>query len=506
VLAIIQFDCGVSSLIDELIAAGRLPTLAALRESGRWQTLDTPALHFPAGTYHTLYSGQPLGEQSQHYAFMWNPERQRVDYRTAFPAPKTVWERAADAGKTALVLDPYESHLPSAINGTVLSGWQFENVMSLERWASPARAERELGRLFGRPPLLQEVFGRPTAKYLLRVRKLLLAAPDRLASVATHLIARDSPDLLWVAMMASHLAGHWFWDLSRFSADFDPDLRSVLEGTLPEVYEATDAALGRILRALPDDADLIVFSPMGMGPEYSRVDILPAMLDAVLSGKPAEGGDSGLLWKVRDAVPVEARAVVARLTGRWLTQQLTTRLSTARTDWSQTRAFMLPSDHHGQIRLNLRGRERDGIVAPEDVDALIAEITEGLLSFRESDGSPSVADVWRTRDLLPDAPLVDMLPDLVVRFNQTEMPDDGASRSDRFGEVRRAGVGTGRTGGHNTDAWIALRPGAARLRDVEQPAVVDIPATVCELLGLPADDVAGDPLLEPVSVPTAQPA
>jgi predicted AlkP superfamily phosphohydrolase/phosphomutase len=505
-LAVIQFDCGVSSLIDELIDAGRLPTLAGLRETGRWQALGTPALHFPAGTYHTLYSGRPLGEQSQHYAFMWDPARQRVSYRTAFPAPKTVWERAAEAGKTALIVDPYESHLPGAIDGTVLSGWQFENVMSLERWSSPASADREMGRLFGRPPLLQEVFGRPTAKYLMRVRKLLLAGPERVASVATHLIARDEPELVWIAMMASHLAGHWFWDLSRFAGDFDPDVLSVLEGTLAEVYEATDVALGRIIRALPDDADLIVFSPMGMGPEYSRVDILPGMLDAVLSGKPAAGGDSGLLWKVRDAVPVEARAVVARLTGRRLTQQLTTRLSTARTDWSRTRAFMVPSDHHGQIRFNVRGRERDGIVAPEDVDALAAEITDGLLSFRESDGSRSIAEVWRTRELMPDAPHVDMLPDLVVRFNPTLMPADGVSRSDRHGEVRRAGVGTGRTGGHNTDAWIALRPGAARLRDVERPEVVDIPATVCALLGLPADDVAGDPLLEPVPVPTAQPA
>ena len=29
-------------------------------------------------------------------------------------------------------------------------------------------------------------------------------------------------------------------------------------------------------------------------------------------------------------------------------------------DWSQTRAFALPSDQHGWVRINLRGREAQG--------------------------------------------------------------------------------------------------------------------------------------------------
>src|SRR5256885_8916367 len=31
-------------------------------------------------------------------------------------------------------------------------------------------------------------------------------------------------------------------------------------------------------------------------------------------------------------------------------------------DWARTRAFSLPTDQHGWIRINLRGRERAGIV------------------------------------------------------------------------------------------------------------------------------------------------
>jgi hypothetical protein len=507
VLAIVQFDCAATPLLERLIGEGRLPALAQLRERGQWTVLDTPAMHFPAGTYHSLYSGHTLARHGQHYAFQWQPEHQRLEYRTAFDRPPTVWERADAAGLSTLVIDPYESQQPAVRNGTVLSGWQFENVISLERWSAPAAATGELTRLFGRAPLLQEVFGRPTARYLLGIRRRLLAGPPRIAAAATHLIARDQPDFAWITFLSAHLAGHMFWDTSEVAAGFDADTRRLLDTTLAEVYEACDAAIGRIVSALPDGSDLILMSPMGMDRETSRVDVLPAMLAAVLSGRPADPGAGGLLWRMRGAVPIRARAAVARAGGRRLTQQLTCRLSVLRTDWSQTRAFMLPSDHHGQIRLNVRGRDRDGIVDPADADALAAEIADGLMSFREPDGTRSIAEVWRTRDVMPPgAPALDALPDLVVRFARTPMPADGTSRSEQFGSVVRDGPGSGRSGGHNTDAWALLAPATAAVRDVDRPGVLDIPATVCSLLGLPTDDLDGDPLLERAQRPAPAPA
>ena len=53
------------------------------------------------------------------------------------------------------------------------------------------------------------------------------------------------------------------------------------------------------------------------------------------------------------------------------------RLETPARDWSQVRAFALPSDTTGYVRLNLRGRERDGIVSPAAAEALRDEIAQG---------------------------------------------------------------------------------------------------------------------------------
>src|SRR5438132_2989374 len=214
-LGVVQFDASSVQLLERLLAEGRLPTLAALRTRGRWIGLETPATHFPAGTYATLYSGLGVADHGMYYAFQWSPAEQRLRWRESFPQPVTIWERLAASGRSALVVDPYETARPRGLRGVVLSGWQFVNVMSLHRWSAPASAQRELARLFGRPRRLEEVFGRPSARGLLALRQLLLDATRRVADVTIHLLERDSFDLVWVNFLAAHLGGHLLWDLSQ---------------------------------------------------------------------------------------------------------------------------------------------------------------------------------------------------------------------------------------------------------------------------------------------------
>jgi len=63
-------------------------------------------------------------------------------------------------------------------------------------------------------------------------------------------------------------------------------------------------------------------------------------------------------------------------------------------DWSKTRAYALGL---GGIYLNLRGREKDGIVSPAEVPALVAEITNKLLLLRdEAHAAKAVRAVYDT--------------------------------------------------------------------------------------------------------------
>ena len=391
-LAILQLDAISRPIVERMLGEGRLPTLAGLSARGEWRKLQTPATYYTGATHPTLYSGVELGEHSQYYLFQWSPEEQRIRYRRSFDAPELVWERLARSGRRTLAIDPYEGVPPRGPAGVVLSGVQFFNFLGLERWASPRDAGRTVRRFSGRSPYADEVFGEPWLPGLLSLRRRLAQAPGRLGDAAVGLLGERSFDLVWLTFLSTHIGGHQFWDLSQLDEDaLDESERALLLSTLPDMYSAVDRQLDRVLRALPEDADLIVVAPAGMGANTSRADFLGRMLTAVLEGTvPAERAASVPLWRLRAAVPTPARGVITRALGPTLARTVMARSSVAGVDWSRTKAFVVPSDHHGQIRLNLRGREREGIVDPSEADELCRQIAEGLLSFRDEDGSQCV--------------------------------------------------------------------------------------------------------------------
>lgn len=499
--AILQFDAASASVLDRMLGAGRLPTLSALRGRGVWHDLDAPATQFAAGAQHTLYSGVELADHGLFYPFQWSASDQRVHYMDAFEAPPPVWEQLGRGGTRTLAVDPYESRPPSeAPPGTLVCGWQLHDRVVLRKWSSPATAHARLERLFGRPEPVDEVFGRHRADEMLALRGRLLRAPGRVADAALSSLAEQRYDLAWLTFCAAHVAGHQFWDLSQVDpSGLDPAAGAVLGSTLDDVYAAVDAALGRIITALPDDTDLMVLSPVGMDVNTSRADLLPEMLAAILDPSDAcRAASSSSIWRLRAALPSGLRARVARALPERAALDLTARLELRGLDWSTTRAFAHPAENQGYIRLNLRGRERDGIVAPEDAKELMEEIAAGLTTFCDLDGHPAVASVDRVADRFGSGTRADMLPDLIVRWTARETTRLQGVRSERYGTVLRHGVGSGRSGNHTEgDAWALVVPGRSRLVEpVRPPRLEDVAATAAALAGGDTDEMAGIPLLE----------
>lgn len=496
-LAVLNVDAVSQPLLRSLEEEGRLPALAELRRRGTYHRLASDGGDFAASIYATAYTGLPLAEHGLYYPYMWTAEEQRIRYVHRLPWPPTIWGRLAAAARRMLVVDPYEAHPPGPVEGLWVTGLQFTNRIVL-----PAHTEgdRQLLRGLGRAPSVDEVFGRQTASFLLAMRKALLAAPARAAQLAVQALRRDRFDLVWLSFSAGHIGGHQFWDLSHLAEqDQDRIRRTGGETTLADVYAAIDSAIARVLEALPTDADLLVFSGLGMQANTSRSDLLPGMLGAVLGAtpeKPQGGSPVASLWRIRASVPTGARAAVARVLPRELVLSLGERLESPARDWSQVRAFALPSDTTGYVRINLRGRERDGIVAADDAGALCQEIAAGLSTFTDPDGTPSVAEVARPAEFVPEGPRSHMLPDLVVRWSDRPSTTLEGVGSPAFGDVRRQGIGSGRSGNHTDDAWAIVVPANGHGPPPERPAaLVDVPATVLAAAGADTDALPGTPLL-----------
>ncbi len=501
-IAILQFDAVHLPQFYQFLEQGRLPTFAQLRERGHWHVLETPAVNWEGTIYFTLYSGKPVTEHGLYFPFIWSAAEQRVRSQDDLPAPEPVWDRVGQGGRRCLIIDPYEGRPPLTFKGKALCGWQFRHKVTLHRWSVPSGLDRQLRRQFGRPSLVEEVYGRPAAKDLLQMCARLLGSPRRAAEAAATLLSQESFDLVWITLSASHLAGHWFLDPSRLPQDqLNARTRKKLDAALGDTYAAVDEAMASILAALPPEADIIVLSPSSMRPSASRSHLLPGMLQALLAGSstPRSGHAPGSsLWRIRAAVPRDLRAWVARVLPDRLTLELTARLEMRGVDWTKTRAFMVPSGDCGYVRLNVRGRERDGIVSPDEADAVLDEIASGLRTFRDPDGRPAVATIEFASTNLGCEKLSHAFPDLIVHWSERLPPHLAGVSSPQFGEVPSSVWGSGRTGEHGDGAWALIVPGSSTLRTPKKPPhIVDIAATVCAVLGVDTEGLPGQPLLEP---------
>jgi predicted AlkP superfamily phosphohydrolase/phosphomutase len=505
-IAVLQFDSVSLPLIEALIEEGRLPIFADLRRRGSWITLETPAKYLEGSAFHSLYTGTHAGQHGVYYPWLWSASEQRVRFVEDFAIPPVVWERLTAAGLRSLIIDPYEIRPPREINGLYLGGWQFTNRVVMRSASIPSNTMRALERDLGAPRRAEEVYGRPYVPELMRLRRSLLPAGPRLADAAVMLLQRERFDLMWVTMSAAHLAGHRFMDVAQLSSAIDLSECPELATTLADIYVSYDEAMGRILAALPPETDIMVITPAGMGPNTSRSHLLPMMLNAILADrrepKKSTAPSSSFMWSVRSVLPTGLRAWIARALPDRLAVQLAARLELRGVDWAHTQAFMMPNDDAGFIRLNLCGRERDGTVDPRHADQLLDHIGSGLQTFTNRDGTHVVKRVIRVSDLGLDGTASERLPDLIIQWSDRLVQPIEGVVSPRYGDVPSNGWGTGRTGSHTDDAWAVLLPSVLKPARIHpSPHIVDLAATVCNVLGADTRGLAGTPVWKRPSHP-----
>jgi len=495
-LLLIGLDSADAELIEAWMADGTLPVLAGLVKDGRWLRLRTTAEVMHVSAWPTIYTGTHPGRHGLYHAFQVRAGLQRIHRaEPAWRAVPAFWELLDRAGRRVMVVDAFMDR-PLGLDFSGIQVCEYGTwTWFSEPGSRPEGLYREIVRRFGRYPAPEHT-DQVTIPDQLRFRDTLVRAAAVKGQVLAWLLAQYPWDVAFVNFAEPHGGGHYLWH----SGDPDYPLRPrppLPEGAHPlrDVYAAVDRAIGRVLEAVGEDVTVMVFSGDGMGPNYSGSHLMPPLLrelgllyDARAKGEAASAPKAGLAQRLRQLIPLSVRQSISRCLPRRVRREMAIKWMNSGIDWSRTRVFCIPNSNEGYFRVNLAGREPEGIVDGDEYARILADLGAELAQLvNPANGCRCAHGVFRTDDVFPGSERPH-LPDLVISF------DPAARILDRVAGPR-AGTITGPapfdvpahyTGNHRPNAFLALRgPRLRREVPVESPHIADIAATVLAAMDVP---------------------
>jgi predicted AlkP superfamily phosphohydrolase/phosphomutase len=516
------------TLAERLMADGLMPALAELRKR---------AARFPLDEGTALRAGLPwehvASGLSPEGAGRWGP----VDFD---PSAYTAWQDGTHFtpwwDKTKLrvvVFDPPFVDLERARNTQGIVAWGSHSPGAVTA-ARPAALLPEFVQRFGDYPAVDWTYGTawPSAARARRMGEALSQALEVRGRAAQWLAAERFPEWDFFFAVAGELHGGmeglWHGVDVGHPLNTHPSAGAAASALL-DIHRSLDHMVGQLVSAA-GDADIIAFNMGGMGPNSCDVQsmvLLPELLyrhafghalltvpqawtvapnslpnldehdswDTVTASwvpeptRERQAAKGGVLRAIARRLPKPVKGLLkgARSAAvNWRSRQATSARQEVdyipgyryRHHWPRMPAFALPSFFDGRIRINLRGRERYGIVEPSQYEETCRTLETLLGECRDPrTGEPTVATIERSSTSNPMA-LTSSESDLLVIWRNVA----AALEHPRLGLI--GPVPLRRTGGHTRHgiAYLAARGVEAGERGVHSS--FDVVPTIVQLLGV----------------------
>ena len=419
----IGIDAAESTIVRQMIEQNELPALKSLLSGGKWLEVRSPSPIGSGTVWPTFLTGSEPIAHGIYSEWKWLPEtmslrRYEGHHLTPF------WKSLAEQDVSIGVFDvPFAPPVGITRGFEVCEWWAHDSTAAGLR-AGPD-AIQSLVQTAPAHPLSSNRFVTATPESKTNIAELAEAcsAGARLrGSLAQQLINETKPRLSIVVFPEVHHAGHQLWHtLAPDNALYQQLERNGPPLLLKDVHRAVDQQIGELIDSSNAET-VMVFALHGMRPALG----FPAFLGPLL----CERGFAELAsWRaqswtkrglsafaaVKRNAPAPLKRLYYQVTPSTATYKLARPTMLPAYDWQKTRAFSLPTDQYGWIRVNLIGREAEGIVSPDEYDELCDELSEMLSQLASDSGELLVENVLRAATGAERA-RVNPLPDLVVHW------------------------------------------------------------------------------------------
>ncbi len=451
-VVVIGLDCAEPSLVFDRYAK-RLPNLTRLREQGVWGSLRScdPPITVPA--WMSMMSSKDPGTLG-YYGFRNRADRSYEKMTTATSLAvrePLLWDMLGSAGKRVALIGVPQTYPPRPVNGLMITDFLTPSIQS--NYTYPPELKSEIASLPNVHPYEFDVsdFRTPDKG---KIRDSLVRMTDKRFALARYLMTTKPWDFFMMVEMGTDRVHHAFWQyMDPAHHRYEPG--NPYETVIPDYYEHVDRKIGELLEVIPKDAHVIVVSDHG--------------------AKCMDGGIALNEWLLQKGYLVLKEPPTAP-----------SRLEALKIDWAKTTAWG-SGGYYGRLFLNVKGREPQGLIAPEDYEATRDRLVAELEALGDPEGKPIGTRVLKPetlyRTVRGEAP-----PDLFVYFGDLRWRSVGTVGT---GEIHTFENDTGPDDANHAQYGLVILsgPGIQPQGPVDGLQLMDITPTVLNLFGItpPAD-------------------
>lgn len=447
---------GISGLNPDLVQMwiDELPNLKKMRENGVWGRLESTIPPLSPHAWISAFSGRNAGafgvwgkyyRTTHSYTLDEQAGSEVIDSRI-----RPLYHILAKLGQRVGALNlPWTDPVPKISGGFCVGGDKKSFGSGPQTW--PEDFIKEVKKVIGE--YVEKTFSLEGQRSTLNKKSLLTKIrrmDEQSFTLVKYLVKEKLCDMVMAVIDGTESVSH----LSLRDTDSSHPFHNPKSGdrnTLLEYYGFIDAQIGEIKNILDDDTVLCLFS-------VSAVQRLDGIIH--LNEWLIEKGYLSLKEYPKKPTPLEE----------------------AHVDWSQTKAWGMGET--GQVYINLKGREKDGAVQPEEYGKVLNHLIKDLGNIATVKGKPVPVEVSRNDDLYFGR-FVEYGPGLLLHIDCGRWRTDrrvgfgGGEIIDVKGVKEETREGLGRYG------YICISgsdfPAAGELKRV---SVLDIAPTVIDILNL----------------------
>ncbi|MEE8389258.1 MAG: alkaline phosphatase family protein [Anaerolineae bacterium] len=487
---IIGIDGGTFDLIRPWTEAGDLPNLARLMAEGVHGLLESTLPPVTAPAWTTFATGKNPGKHSVFDFIKPMGGQFELVNATSIRAP-TLWQILSAAGRTVGVMNVPVTYPPPAVNGFVIAGMlspadgNFTYPTDLlERYANRLEPYRIAPQIQYKPGNESDFTDD------------LIDLVERRGEYTLQLMADFPHDFLMFHFQATDIMQHAFWKfVDPTHPSHDPQAAARFGPALERIYRRIDDFIGQMLDRVPDDTTVIGMSDHGFGPLHYVVNVNLFLLDKGLLqlkrgawtrlkvGLFRAGITPASIWHMVERTGLQnyvwqvSKSTRNKVVGKFL--------SFDDVDWSRTLAYSI--GHVGQIFVNLKGREPEGIVEPgAEYESVRQRVTKALQDLRHPVTGQPLVDKIIPGDQVAHGPHAHRSPDLHIVMDGYQTIAFPLFATDNRIITRQI---RGDSGCHRMHGiLIASGPEIRTGEIVEGARILDLAPTILHLMGLPVPD------------------